>query len=274
MLLGHSIPQDWTYAIDGGVFTTASADLHNRNPGDKTRVLLPGAATITITATRDTPIVPRVGALLGLVGVPAGTRASIAGKAVDGSVIDLGGNSATQRTAMLPDGSISIWWVFDDGLPACVGYALTLYSDGALGTAIPGGAVLDIGEINIATAVCLPHEPGWTQTRQNTATVARTLGGAVARVSRPHWRKMSIRPAWADHAYARGAALAGGLSYESLLARLAGDPFVMLIEAPDLGADLIQSSGLFGVVTNMPSIQSLAGPLYQYEQFEFEEVPS
>jgi hypothetical protein len=273
MLLGHTPPRDWSYTIEGGMFSTAAADLHNRNPGDKTRILLPdGAAALTITATRDTPIVPRVGAMLGLKGVPANTRATIAGKAADGGAIDLGGNAATQRTTALPDGGIGIWWVFADGLPACTGYTLTLYNDGALGTPIPSGATLDIGEINIAPAVHLPHVTGWTQTRHDSSTVSRTLGGAVARVGRPHWRKMSIRPGAAAQKYARGTALAGGLSYESLLAMLASDPFVLLIEEPNRGPEIIQSSGLFGIVTNMPSIQSVGGPFYQFEQFEFEEI--
>lgn len=278
MRLAYLPPDDWTYALAGGAWVS-DVRLHNRIPRERTRVRYTAGATtaskLVITATRPTPFSPRAGAMLSLVGVPVGTKVEIVGvAAAGGGLFDIGGNSKSQRVGYLPDGSTGIVWDFNAGLVATVGYSLAIFNDVNGAAAFAADTLFEIGEIVVAPAVTLPHEMGWGQGRVDPSKVDRTAGGSIARVRRPNWRKMTVRPLFGDEDQARSGALENGLSYERLLSILADDPFVLVIEEPDRGAALIQSSALFGIVTKLPDLNSVSGPYFQFQEFEFEGVPN
>ena len=278
MYLGYSLPTDWTYA-GTAVFTgTTAANLHGRDTSKKAIITWPTATqttaiNITIAGNRGAGFSPRVAGMIGL-SLPVGTKITITGKLVAGGTQALGGNSTGQRTALMPDGTVGIHWVFDAALPPCNGYTITVFNDVNGSATLTSGQTVTIEQIQFAPAVYMDHQVGWNSGRSNPASsITRTLGGQINSVRRPSWRRRSLVPLRLTGNQMRGNGLDNALDYETLLSIVCNDPFVWLIENGTTPA-LIQRSGMFGVVTNVPDVDNNAGGYYQPNAIDFEEIPA
>lgn len=279
MLLGYQLPQDWAYAGTAAWVNTSAPCLHNRDTSSPAIFTWPTGAqtlgtTVTIVATRAAGFAPRAAMMVGL-SLPVGTKITVEGRAAAGhGVLALGGNSTTQRTALMPDGTVGIMWVFDAGLAAIDGYTITIYNDVNLAVLIPAGSIQSIKEANVCPAVYMPHTRGWLSGRNDPYTkIVRRRGGNVSVESLPSWRYVSMRIHHGNLAAFRQSGLDNGLDYEKVLAILAKDRFVLVFDDTST-PDLIQRSGLFGLCLKWPEITQTAGRVYQLGQFEFEEIPS
>lgn len=130
-LLGYGQPSSPTWVVSGtgAAFDTDSAALDNGIVSDKTALLwLSGSQTtssvLNLQSTWSVATVVRIIPILGLVGIPAGTKIVVTGKRSgdSGFPYALGGNSNYQRTQVMPDGSIGAWIICDPGLTALIGY--------------------------------------------------------------------------------------------------------------------------------------------------------
>lgn len=280
MILCYNLPTGADYLI--GPPALSGILLQSRSPRERTRLQFPSGAqtTATTVAIVADPVYadsrafsPRGGYMLSVKGLPVGMKVTIRGFA-SGTPVNLGGNSMTQRLGLLPDGTTGLYWVFDAGLPATVtSYRLDIYNDVNGSVAVPPSTVFELGEVNIAPGVFMDHEVGWKQGRTMQAKLQRSLEGQVFGVVRPSWRIKSIKPIFGNEGAARGSTLDNGMDYETLLATIAADPYILVFDVVTT-PDLTQRSGMFGICTKLPSIESLAGAYYQLDTFDFEEVPS
>ena len=276
MLLGYTL-QVFTN-VTASVALTNTGALCDRSPSPACTFFWPTgtqttASTVTISVTGLVPFVPKAGMLLGLSGLPAGTKITVSGiKATDGSTVALGGNSLTQRAAVALDKSIRIYWQFDDGLPLISGWTYTIYNDINGATGIATGAQCGIGEAGICPAVWIDHEPAIQAGPIRMARMKRKLSGAVNYVNRPVFRSLSLHPSLGTDADWRQATLANGMDFESLVMTVAADPYVLVFDTTD--PTVVQRAGLFGICTKVPMIDGLDGPYVQIQTFDFEEIVS
>jgi hypothetical protein len=278
MILGNSIPDTSISARYFPAGALVSDDLTlGLEPREHTRVQWPpGAQTIATTLDIVTMgwggFLPRVGALLSLSGVPVGLKVVVVGIDLDGNIVDLGGNSQTQRTVRMVDGSIGLYWLFGIGLPQLDGYIVSFYNDVSGHTYFAANALFEIGFLNLAPGATLPHEPSGDFGRTPIRKMVRKLGGGVSSTTQTSYRTMSVRPSASLVAKARANGLDNGMDYESLLFVLANNPYVLVIEDTS-SADAIQRSGMFGICANSPSMTRRARPSFQMGVLDLEEIP-
>lgn len=279
MLIAYKLPADWTYTISTSWITPDNEVLHDNSPAELVRFAWDDTDpqttgnTVIIGATRATAFVARAGCLLGT-SFPVGLKVEILGKraADPGYSYDLGGNSMTQKTVRFADGTVGLYWVFDEGLDPIVGYQVTFYNDVAGSPSILPEAAVDIGQIRVGPAVLIPHEVGWSDGPRDPSIIRRTLGGQVQRVGRTPWRTGKLKPAYGRVDKARGGALANGLDWQQLNGILAKDPFCIIFPRWE-DIDDAQKTAVFGLVT-VPAIDHRAGPIYQMQELGFEEIPA
>lgn len=279
MYLGYFLPQIAAvgYVFTGGAGLLSNMLLSSRAPRSKTLFGWPSgtqttSTNVVLTVNMGWFFVPKVAAILGM-SVGAGQRITIQGiRNSDGATIPLGGNSLTQRTALMDDGTVGCYWVFNDGLAACKGYIVTMYNDFNGSTTIVASATVGIGQLCFSPAISFAHEKAWKQSRVPMRRLQRTLGGTVVMTSRPSYRTLSVKPAYGDSNSVRGNSLSGGTDWQTIIAGLAADPFCLIIE-DGTTASLMQRSSFFGICSNQPGVDSLAGPNYQVDNLSFEEVP-
>lgn len=277
MLLGYNLPRDWAYSIDNGAFLTDPAALHDRMPAEAVQIEWddtdPQTLTtaVTISAVRTQPFVPRVAALLGT-DLTEGLRVELWGRRAEdsGNTYDLGGNSLTQRLMRLPEGGVGCRWVLADDLDPIIGYGLTIYNDAGAVVAIAPEAEHLIGEIVVAPAINLPHEVGAEETWSEQRTQA-SMGAQVSVISRTMYRMLKVQPCFSSHATARGNALPGGLDWQTVQAALSRDPFTLIV-LYDESPDLIQRTGMFGVISGL-GIGGLPGRRQRPKSLTVREVP-
>jgi hypothetical protein len=220
MLIGYNPPASPSAAVVGtGASIETDVLLHNGLPAEATRFRWLSAVSPAITdvleiqQTWSTAVTLRAGALLGLqyltapgsptsygaaVSLPANVRIEITGKRSGdaGFTYSLGGNSLTQESVRLPDGSTSCPWVFDAGLTAVIGVSIKIYNDAAGQTWADADTYLDIGESPLRECVTVKGKPGWQERRIDPTLRERTLKSQLHKVARRTYReaKLSIVP--------------------------------------------------------------------------------
>lgn len=277
MLIGYSLPNDWTYGIVSGAWLTAPAALHDRSVAQGVQFEWPDGAQTTatsvqVTGTRTRAFVPRLAALLGT-DLPAGLRVAIVGRRSGdaGYTYDLGGNSTTLRLSVLPDGSVGGVWVFDDGLDAIVAWRITLYNDVDGAVAISAEAEHVLGEVMVCPGLYVPHEDGLQEGWTDPSIQRRTPASQVQRVARTAFRSITLR-GWPDeHANARLGGL-GGFDWQQLLAALARSPYTLLVPYWDT-SDEIQRSAIFGIASGF-GIGGREGRYQQMDKITVAEIPA
>jgi hypothetical protein len=159
MIVGINRPASpaWALVGVGALFDTNPADLNNGRPGDVTAVKwLSGAQTtasvLKLQQTWAIAQTVRVIPILGLKGIPVGTKIIVTGQRAGDPVgtfpYALGGNSATQRTVQFADGSIGAWIICAVGNDPLVGYQVAVYNDVAGATVFAAGQYIYPGEID------------------------------------------------------------------------------------------------------------------------------
>ena len=278
MLLGHSLPSNWTYGLSSGEFLTAPELLHDRAPAE--RVVLAwddgaqsSATTVDLTATRSAAVVPRIGALLGS-DLPVGLKIEVRGKRAEdaGFTYDLGGNALTQTLGRLPGGRVGCWWAFDADLDPIVAYQVRLYNDVGGSDVLTAEQELRIGQLIIAPAVNIPHQTGPLVSWVDPSPIRRTLGAQTQRVARRAYRELSLQGCLDHSDLAWGGGLPGGLDWQTVLDALAADPYTCLAPYWDGVPGDLQATALFGICSNL-GIEGLAGPYRVLERMTLSEVP-
>jgi hypothetical protein len=280
MLIAYSLPDDWTYTISTSFLTSDVELLHDFAPAEKVRFTWDDTDpqstgnTVILSGTRATAFVPRGGCILGAT-LPAGLKVEIMGKrALDaGFSYALGGNSLTQKTVKFADGSIGLFWVFDDGLDPIVAYQVTFYNDVAGSPSIEPEAAVDIGQIVVAPMLNIPHELKWSWRRNTTSLTSRTLGAQVQFVPRTGYRVGKMKAKIQGIEEARSGGLANGMDWEQFLARLAESPFSIVVPRWGDIADA-QRTAAFGLVDSLPSVAQAVGDFYEMSDLSFEEIPA
>lgn len=278
MLIGHSLPTDWTLSITGGAFLTDPDPLQDRKPLEAVQIEWPAGAQTTSTAVqiagiRGQAFRPRLAALLGT-SFRVGQRVEIIGQRSGdaGYTYGLGGNSMTQLLALLPDGSVGCGWVFADGLDPIVAWRITIYNDVGGAVVIEAEEECLAGEVVVCPALDIPHAMGLNESWVDPSPVRRTLAAQIDRVPRTPYRSMTIQPIRGTKAEARGAALVDGMDFQRLLALFARDPYTLCVPYSDTPAE-IQSSMIFGVVSGL-GIDGLPGRWTRMEKLTLSEVPA
>lgn len=108
------------------------------------------------------------------IGVPVEVRGKRAGD--PDYTYALGGNSLTEVTRLMPDGSVGVCWLFDAGLDSIVGWEVKIFNDNDGDTFADADTRLRIGEMEPAegVAACIAH--GWSRKIEPGSEVERTKG--------------------------------------------------------------------------------------------------
>jgi hypothetical protein len=208
-----------TLAVVGsGASVVTDVLLFNEMPAESTRFLWLATGSPAITDCLEIQLTfaartLRAGALLGLQyltgagspmtystaeSLPASVRIEVMGKRQGdaGFTYSLGGNSITQESVSLPDGSTACCWVFDAGLSPVIGLSIKIYNDAAGQTWADADTYLDIGEAPFRECVTVPGRPGWSVRRIDPTIRDRTLKSQVHKVARRSYReaKLEIPP--------------------------------------------------------------------------------
>ncbi|UYC12295.1 hypothetical protein [Xanthomonas sp. CFBP 8445] len=259
MLIGYGQPA-LAPSIDGATATNLSALVDGR-PSSVARVSGGGSGGVRLRADWATATSVRIVAALGLT-CTAGTALELTGKRAGDSEYGyaLGGTATTQPVVELVDGSRAAWWVLPEGNARLVGLQLE----------VAAGA-FDIGELIVLQGVELPHEPGSSWDRIDPSIVARTIGGALNVIPRRTYRRLRVRPT-ADYLDAvRGGGLANGMDWDKLVYALSASARVAALLRWDDAAELHRTA-VYGTAA-AAAITHRAGPMFNTEQWTFEEIP-
>lgn len=232
-LLFYKRPVDpvWTISGTGAQFESDVA-LSDGNPGVLTafRWLSTGSPAISdyvaLRADWTGAITARGAWLLALSlegsAFPKGVKFEVRGKrAGDFSYpYDLGGNSLTEVSHELRDGSIGVGWRFDEGLTPLVGIEIRIFNDLAGATWADADTYVRIGEADAAEGVAACVAPGWGVDRRDQTEVQRTRGSQFHEVERVSFDEVevSLAPATGDDAFRQG--LDTGSDYQRINALL------------------------------------------------------
>ena len=166
MLISYNRPSiAWAISGTGASFVTSSSALTNGRPADPTRITWlsnPSPAItdyVTLTGTLTPSLAaPRcAGFLLPNIStaVPAGVKIVVTAKLSGGSV-PLNGNSAIQRTQLLPNGAAASWFLFPFTTGAIDTIIFQIYNDLNGATWAAASQYVDLGELWIGDAAEFP----------------------------------------------------------------------------------------------------------------------
>lgn len=262
MLIGYQPPALSSVALANAVWLTADAgaNLTDGQPARVSRIQTSGTPSITLTFA--TAFTPRLIALLGLGGaVQAGDVIS----ATTGAGGALGGNAGGQPVAALPDGSLACW-IVTDGAAVAADIEITINRTG----------VLDIGEVAVMPAVEIAHQADWTMDVIDPSESQRTRGQQVVTRPRRSYRRLQASFAPAALADVRGSALAGGMDWQQLQARVQGSQRVAAvprwqtpagaIDAAELHRTAIYGVALAGGIAHLSGIYYGSGSGWMFEE--------
>lgn len=219
----------WTLSGVGAEFESDIA-LSNGNPGVLTSFrwlsTLSEATTDYVALRGDwlQAIIPRGAWLLGLSleggAFPVGVMFEVRGKRAGdvGYPYALGGNSLTEVSRELPDGSIGIGWLFAEGLDPIIGIEIRIFNDADGATWADADTYVRIGEADAAEGVDVCVSPGWSRTRTDQTEVQRTRGSQLHEVERVNFDsvEVSFAPGTGDEAFRQG--LATGEDWQRIVA--------------------------------------------------------
>ena len=208
MLIGYGQPADIVPTVSGASVTNVDA-LVDGQPASVARIG-GGAATVRANWGVATPI--RIVGVLGLT-CDAGISMTLTGKRSGDSDYPyaLGGNSVMQPVVQLPDGSRAAWFVLPEGNDPLVGLELSI----ALG-------YFDIGELVVMRGVEVAIKGDWESDRIDPSLSSRTIGAGINTVERRSYRRLRVGFTPDGLAQVRGAGLANGMDWETLVAAVIG----------------------------------------------------
>jgi hypothetical protein len=139
---------------------------------------------------------------------PVGVKFEIRGKRAGdtGYPYALGGNSLTEVSREMPDGSLSICWRFDEGLDPLVGIEIRIFNDAAGATWADADTYVRIGEADAAEGVAVCVAPGWSLEQLDQTEEQRTRGSQLHEVERVNYRAVDVTlaPGTGDEAFRQG----------------------------------------------------------------------
>jgi hypothetical protein len=213
---------------------------------------------------------------------PAGVKFEVRGKRAGdvGYPYALGGNSLTEVSREMPDGSIGICWLFDDDLDPIVGIEIRIFNDANGATWADADTYVRIGEADVSEGIelCIAH--GWSTSRDIRTQGQRTLGSQLHEVARVDFRVLEFALAPALDSAARLAGLANGTDWEriaSLITR-AGARTMVYVRTQDMAGAFssaeLHASAIFGKAKPQ-AIVHVQGSRDRYTSgYRVEEVPA
>ena len=264
MLIGYPPPAVTGIAIAGATWLTADggAACYDGKPARKARLSV--STTPAITLTYAAAFIPRVIAVLGLVGVAVGSTIT----ATTGAGGALGGNSATATAVKFADGSIGAWIVTGN----TVSTATVKITIGATGT-------IDIGEIAAKPAVSLPIMDGWQVATIDPSVSSRTRGAQLNTVAQSAYRSLSATLAPMGIAATRNGGLDNGMDLSKLAVALRGGarccaiPHYLDIDTRVLDPAMVNATAIYGVAVTLPDPANVQRQ-WSGAQIVVEEVPA
>lgn len=260
MLIGYSMPAVTGLALAGAAWLTADegAACTDGKPARRARV----NGTPVFTLTFGAAFVPRVIAVLGLVGVAAGSTIT----ATTGASGALGGNSATAAAVQFADGSIGAWIVTG----GTVSTATVKIAIGATG-------VIDIGELVAMPAVEIDIESNWTDEPVDPSLSNLSLAAQPSTVRRQAYRRLECLMTPDGVAKARAGGLANGMDWSRLRVAMFADGRVVgiprwLTPAGAIDTAELHQTAIYGTA-RMGGTGHLGGDYYG-ASLAFQEVPS
>lgn len=245
MLIGYGAPSSISWVASGvGAAFVSEVLLNNAVVTETTRLrwLSSGSPAVgqyvELQALWDTPQTVRVLAVLGLqeltgadspltytapARLPAGVRVEVFGRRLSdpGFTYDLGGNSQSERTKRLPNGSTAAAFIFDEDAEELVGLAVRIYNDASGVTWADATTYLDIGEIPFRAAVDVCGAPGVVEQLVLNRLTRQTMEAQTLVVSRRPARRVRVDLTAASLAETRGEALEDGMDLQMVEAALA-----------------------------------------------------
>jgi hypothetical protein len=196
MLIAHSMPAVSGVALSGGagaawLTSDGHAALFDGKPARKARLQWRNDATpvtthsVTLAVTFAAAIVPRVVCLLGL-SCGAGVKVEVRGA----GAVALGGNAVTQRTVLLPDGTVGLW-IVTDGAASVDGLEVAIFNDQNGATWATSSTALDIGELGAFKAADLPAQLDLQDALEDGTQFGATLAMQPAHVPRAARRRVT-----------------------------------------------------------------------------------
>jgi hypothetical protein len=236
--------------------------LDNSAPQDVTRFQFCSGSQIittkmTIQRTWSTPIVPRLGCMLGLT-LPAGLKIEIKGKRVgDGSfAYNLGGNSLSEVVTELDDGSFATLWAFDAGLTAIIGNEISIYNNLAGSTVLTASQEFEIGECDTFQGI-LPAKgvrTNWSRDYTGIATINASVNQQPHTLPHREARQQGLSIIFDD--------TDTGSWYKLIGARIARKQTIMVLPRwrnPDgsINSQMLHQSAIFGYCSKFGSAKTL-----------------
>jgi hypothetical protein len=261
----------WTVSGTGAQFESDDR-LSDGNPGVLTtlRWLSAGSPAlgdyVALRGDWSTALQVRGAALQGLAleggDFPAGVKFEVYGKRAGdpGYAYALGGNSLSEVSRELDDGSIGVFWLFDAGLTPLVGIEIRIFNDQAGNTWADADTYVRIGEADPfeGVPVCIAY--GWRKQHEAKAEQARTLGAQLHEVDRVGWDALEFALAPAPGDVVRREGLATGEDWqriEKVLGR-AGTRAMVYVRTKDsdgvFSSEELFSTAIFGKAKPQPIV--------------------
>lgn len=263
MLIGYGQPAGITITANGAAIANAAAAVDGK-PASIARISGgAGSANLRADWTGAAPI--RIVAALGLT-CDTGTVLTLTGKRTgdSGYPYALGGNAATQTVVQLPDGSRAAWFVLPEGNTPLIGLQLAV-ADGEF----------DIGELVVMRGVEVAIRGDWESERIDPSLSSRTIGAGINTVERRSYRRLRVGFTPDGLAQVRGAGLANGMDWETLVAAVIGWRRAIAVprwkEGGAINAAELHRTAIYGKAA-AGAIGHLGGDYYG-NGWTFEEVP-
>ena len=213
---------------------------------------------------------------------PAGVKFEVRGKRAGdtGYPYDLGGNALTEVSREMPDGSIGICWMFDDGLDPIIGIEIRIYNDVAGATWADADTYVRVGEADVSEGIelCIAH--GWSTSREVRTQSQRTLGSQLHEVERVNYRILDFALAPGTGSDARLGGLANGMDWERIAALItrSGARTMVYVRTQDTSGAFsgteLHASAIFGKATPEAIVHVQNSRDRYTSGYRVEEVPA
>lgn len=212
---------------------------------------------------------------------PLGVRFEVWGRRTGdpGYTYPLGGNTLSEVSRSMPDGSVGICWAFDDGLDAVVGVEIRIYNDADGVTWADADTHIRIGEGDVAEGVriCIAH--GFQDGATVGATSDRTKGQQLHEVEGVDYRVLEFArvPTDGDKVYRQ--ALPNGMDWTRInrLMTRAGARTMVYVRTQDEAGNFdsaeLHSTATFGACRPDPNVHVVGTRGMYSGGYRLDEVP-
>lgn len=276
-IIGFNRPASpsWNIVGTGASFDTDAARLSNGIVSDLTAIVwLSGSQTtssvLKLQSTWPIPQVVRLITFIGLKDIPAGTKIVVTGKRQSDSdfTYALGGNSATQRTVLLPDGSVGAWIICAAGLDPIIGYQIAVYNDVNGSTSFVASQFIYVGESDALAGLDVKIKDGGVAADYDGLPPEDRSVNKQPRIlpSRPYRTNDTVTIP-VTQATAIGTSTSTFTSYEQLMAiTVMGDSVALITSWQDQSGNLdawkLHQVAVFGVPRKLGRPQSIGNGYY------------